>query len=73
MLLTTFSDTLANALQTKLRRLIHNQPHLGDQIEVYAMNAIGERLYRLEPRQVHRSHSRETIQDLLAEAAEKVE
>lgn len=44
VLLATFSDTLANALQTKLRRLLYNQPKLGEQIEVYAMDAIGERL-----------------------------
>ena len=29
VLLTTFSDTLANALQTKLRRLVGNEPRLG--------------------------------------------
>jgi mRNA-degrading endonuclease RelE of RelBE toxin-antitoxin system len=45
VLLTTFSETLANALRTKLRRLISNQPRLGERLEVHAMNAIGERLY----------------------------
>ena len=45
MLLTTFNDTLANALRTKLRRLISNEPRLGERLEVHAMNAIGERLY----------------------------
>jgi len=45
VLLTTFSDTLANALRTKLRRLISNEPRLGERLEVHAMNAIGERLY----------------------------
>ena len=45
VLLTTFSDTLADALRTKLRRLIGNEPRLGERIEVHAMNAIGERLY----------------------------
>lgn len=47
VLLTTFSDTLANALQTKLRRLLHNRPTLAEQIEVYAMDVIAERLHRL--------------------------
>ena len=47
VLLATFSDTLANALRTKLRRLISNQPRLGERLEVHAMNAIGERLYEL--------------------------
>lgn len=45
VLLTTFSDILANALATKLRRLISNEPRLGDRLEVHAMAAIGERLY----------------------------
>lgn len=45
VLLTTFSDTLANALQTRLRRLISNEPRLAERLEVHAMNAIGERLY----------------------------
>jgi mRNA-degrading endonuclease RelE of RelBE toxin-antitoxin system len=45
VLLTTFSDALANALQTKLRRLISNEPRLGERLEVYSMDAIGERLY----------------------------
>jgi mRNA-degrading endonuclease RelE of RelBE toxin-antitoxin system len=45
VLLTTFSDTLANALNTKLRRLISNQPRLAERLDVYAMNAIGKRLY----------------------------
>jgi len=45
VLLATFSDTLANALRTKLRRLISNEPSLGERIEVHSMNAIGRRLY----------------------------
>ena len=45
VLLTTFSETLADALRTKLRRLISNEPLLGERLEVHAMNAIGERLY----------------------------
>jgi mRNA-degrading endonuclease RelE of RelBE toxin-antitoxin system len=45
VLLATFSETLADALRTKLRRLISNEPRLGERLEVHAMNAIGERLY----------------------------
>jgi superfamily I DNA/RNA helicase len=45
ILLTTFSETLANALRTKLRRLISNEPRLAERLEVYAMNALGQRLY----------------------------
>ena len=47
VLLTTFSDTLANALRTKLRRLISNEPRLGERLEVHAMNTLGQRLYAL--------------------------
>ncbi len=71
VLLATFSETLANTLKTKLRTLIHNQPHLGDQIEVYAMNAIGERLYGINIGKVQIASSK-TIQNLLVEAASKV-
>jgi len=48
VLLTTFSDTLANALRTKLRRLISNQPRLGERLEVQALDAVGERLYAVQ-------------------------
>jgi len=71
ILLTTFSNTLANTLKTKLRMLIQNQPLLGDQIEVYAMNAIGERLYGLNLGKA-RLASPENIQALLSESATKV-
>jgi len=45
ILLSTFSNALANALQTKLRRLISNEPRMGERLEVLAMNDIGQRLY----------------------------
>ncbi|MBV8808901.1 MAG: UvrD-helicase domain-containing protein, partial [Acidobacteriaceae bacterium] len=47
VLLATFSDSLANALRTKLRYLISNEPRLGERLEVHAMNSIGQRLYEL--------------------------
>ena len=46
VLLTTFSDTLANALHTKLKRLIGNEPRLGERMDVHSLNAIGLRLYK---------------------------
>lgn len=46
VLLTTFSDTLANALRTKLRRLISNEPRLAERLEVHSVEAIGLRLSR---------------------------
>ncbi len=42
--LTTFSDTLSNALQTKLNRLISHQPRLAERLEVVSMNSMGVRL-----------------------------
>ena len=72
VLLTTFSDTLANALRTKLKRLISNEPRLGERLEVHAMNAIGKRLYELHFGRPQIA-SREVIQQLLEEAARKVD
>ena len=45
VLLTTFSETLANALRVKLRRLIGEQPHLAERLEVHALPAVAARLY----------------------------
>ncbi len=36
MLLTTISDNLASALQTKLRRLLGSEPRLAERIAVYS-------------------------------------
>lgn len=67
VLLTTLSDSLANALAAKLRRLIANEPRLGERIEVYALDAIGNRLFELAfgPARVA---SREDIRKMLADA-----
>lgn len=68
VLLVTFSDILANALQTKLKRLVCSEPRLGERIDVHAMDAIGGRLYELlfaRPRIA----SRETIGRLLQETS----
>lgn len=46
VLLTTFSDTLAHALQAKLRRLLGNEPQLGERIDVHSLSSIGLRLYK---------------------------
>ena len=48
VLLTTFSETLANALQQRLRRLIGSEPKLAERLEVKALNSVGERLYEKE-------------------------
>jgi superfamily I DNA/RNA helicase len=61
VLLTTFSDTLANALRAQLRRLIHkreadpwggrrlpsgHEPRLAERLEVHSIDAIGLRLFK---------------------------
>ena len=68
VLLSTFSDTPSNALKTKLRRLISNEPRLAERLEVHAMNAIGRRLYELNFGRPDIA-SRESIQQLMEEAA----
>jgi mRNA-degrading endonuclease RelE of RelBE toxin-antitoxin system len=69
VLLTTFSEPLANALRTKLRRLISNKPMLAERLEVHAMNAIGERLYELHFGRP-KIASRNTIQKFIDESAQ---
>ncbi len=72
VLLTTYSDTLANALRTKLRHLIGNEPHLAERVEVHALNTIALRLFQLNLGPVAVA-SPETIHQLLQEASTVVE
>jgi mRNA-degrading endonuclease RelE of RelBE toxin-antitoxin system len=71
VLLTTFSDTLANALRTKLKRLLGNEPRLAERIDVYSLNAISLRLYKTYVGQ-ETIASREIVRELLQEAASAV-
>jgi len=72
VLLTTFSDTLANALRTKLKRLISHEPRLGERLEVHAMDAIGQRLFELNFGKFKLA-SKPQIQQLIEEASSQVE
>jgi superfamily I DNA/RNA helicase/mRNA-degrading endonuclease RelE of RelBE toxin-antitoxin system len=45
LLLTTFSDTLANALKANLRRLISNEPRLAERIDVVAIESVAKSIY----------------------------
>ena len=45
VLLTTFSEALANALRLRLKRLIGNEPRIAERLEVHSMSAIAARLY----------------------------
>lgn len=71
VLLTTFTDTLANALHTQLKRLLSGEPRLAERIDVHSLNAIGLRLYKAHIGQPTMA-SREIIRELLQEAASAV-
>lgn len=72
ILLSTFSDTLANSLRGNLYRLIWNTPKFGERIDVAAMDAIGIRLYSVEfGKPVFAS--RDEISKLLKNAAAQVD
>ncbi len=68
VLLTTFSDALANALQLKLRRLLGGEPRVLERIDVHSLNDIGLRLYKLHGGK-EAIASRPEIRALLQEAA----
>jgi mRNA-degrading endonuclease RelE of RelBE toxin-antitoxin system len=46
VLLATFSDPLAHALQTQLKRLLAGEPRLAERIDVHALDALGLRLHK---------------------------
>ena len=68
VLLTTLSDPLAKALESKLRCLIGTEPRLAEQIEVHSLNAVARRLYAAAfgPPKLA---TRDDIRQLLPEAA----
>jgi hypothetical protein len=72
VLLTTFSNTLANALSRKLRVLISSQPRLSEQIDVYSMSSIGKRLYGFKFGKATIA-TRDEIRELLQTAADSIE
>jgi len=71
VLLTTFSDTLANALRAKLRALASNEPRLGERLEVESINSIGKRLYEVNFGRPLIA-SRETVREALRDASSAV-
>ncbi|MBK9522229.1 MAG: UvrD-helicase domain-containing protein [Rhodocyclaceae bacterium] len=74
VLLTTFTDTLASALHTKLKRLLGKEPRLTERIDVHSINAIGLRLYKshVAKNQTVTIASRATVRELLKAAADTV-
>lgn len=71
VLLTTFSDTLASALHTKLKRLLAHEPRLAERIDVHSLEAIGLRLYKTHIGSAAIA-SREVVRELLTEAASAI-
>ena len=71
VLLTTFSDTLANALHTKLKRLVGSEPRLAERIDVHSLDAIGLRLYKSHCGQVTLA-SREAVRSVIGQGSKAV-
>lgn len=72
VLLTTFSDTLANALRVKLRCLISNEPRLAERLDVAAIDVVGERLYGMHFENA-KVASRQQVESLLIKSSEGVD
>ena len=68
VLLTTFSEPLANALRAKLRHLIGNEPRLAERLEVHALDAVARRLFRAHVGRAETA-TRGALRDLLTSAA----
>ena len=71
VLLATFSDTLASALRTKLKRLVGGEPRLAERIDVYSLDVLGLRLHKalVGPAKIA---GRELVVDLLQDASQAV-
>lgn len=72
ILLSSFSDTLANVLRSNLFRLAYNTPKLAERIDVASMEAIGIKLYSTEFGKPAFAN-REEILSLLKSAAKNVD
>lgn len=71
ILLTTFSESLAHALQTRVRRLLGNEPRLAERIDVEALDAVGLRLHRAQLGDLQLAGS-DDVQAALGEASKAV-
>lgn len=71
VLLTTFSDALASALNTKLKRLIGSEPRMAERIDVHSLNTVGLRLYKAQHGDATLA-SRETVRQLISDASKAV-
>jgi superfamily I DNA/RNA helicase len=71
VLLATFSNALAHALHTKLKRLVGSEPRLAERIDVYSLDALGLRLYKSLCGPVSLA-GRHVVRDLLKAASEAI-
>ena len=71
VLLTTFSDPLADALRLRLHRLIHHQPMLAERLEVRSLDSIAKRIGRARFGKLKLATD-EQIKELLSDAARNV-
>lgn len=69
ILLTTFNDTLANALRQKLRRLVAHQPAIAERIEIAPIDSLARALYEKQFT-APRIASNEAIREAVRQAAE---
>ena len=72
VLLTTFSETLANALRVKLRRLIGSRPRMAERLDVLSMEELALRLHQAHVGPAELA-SEEVVRELLAQAALGIE
>jgi mRNA-degrading endonuclease RelE of RelBE toxin-antitoxin system len=70
VLLTTFSEPLANALRNKLKVLLKHSPRIGERLEVYSIDEIGGRLYKLNVGSYKLAGEQQIIDALLSAASE---
>ena len=68
VLLTTFSESLSNALKSKLNRLVSHEPRLAERIDVQSLESLGLRLYRLKFGSVN-LFGRDQVRALIKKAA----
>ena len=71
VLLATFSAPLAHALETRLRRLVGNEPRVAERIEVCSMDALGVRLHQAQLGPVTLA-TRDVVRALLKDASSAV-
>ena len=72
VLLTTFTDALANALKQKLKYLIDSTPRLAERLEIHSMDAIALRLHRFNAGRKHLL-KRQELSNLVSKCSSEIE